>query len=70
MDRVLALLQQGQRLSVIEITNAAYVSDARGHISRLRRKGYTIKDEWVTTTNGRFKRYFMPEFTNNQHPKS
>lgn len=64
-DRVLSLLQRGQRLSVIEIANLAFVSDARGHISRLRAQGYTINDEWVKTPNGRFKRYFMPQNGNN-----
>lgn len=60
-DRVLSALVKGEKLSVIELTNICFVSDVRGHISRLRRIGYTINDEWVETKNGRYKRYFMPQ---------
>lgn len=59
--RVLNALRQATRpLSCIEITNIAGVSDPRGHISRLRRKGYPISDHWEKTREGNnYKRYFI-----------
>lgn len=59
--RVLQALQQAARpLSCIEITNIAGVSDPRGHISRLKRKGHPISYIWDKSRYGnRFKRYFI-----------
>lgn len=43
-----------------DISTILHLSDPRGHIAALRRKGFAISDEWVTTEyGGRFKRYFV-----------
>ena len=48
--------------SVGDITIITGQSDPRGHISRLRRKGFSILDEWCQNDYGdRFKRYFLPK---------
>lgn len=59
--RVLLALRTATRpLSCIEITNIAGVSDPRGHISSLRRKGHPISDLWDKSQEGnRYKRYFI-----------
>lgn len=57
---LLYLLEQTKPRSNIEIMTALYVSDPRGHISRLRSRGYPIADEWRTTSEGnRFKCYII-----------
>ncbi|MBO7263885.1 MAG: hypothetical protein J6U93_05125 [Alistipes sp.] len=58
--RVLRLLLKGQKLSGGEIARALGMSDPRGHIRDLRRKGYPISDMWVTTSYGtRYKLFFI-----------
>ena len=56
---VLSLLLSGRKISVTDIVRNLGYSDPRGHISSLRRKGIPIMDEWVTTREARFKRYFI-----------
>lgn len=57
---LLALREAARPLSCIEITNIAGVSDPRGHISRLKRKGHPISSFWDKSRYGtRFKRYFI-----------
>lgn len=58
--RVLRLLLKGDKLSGGEIARALGMSDPRGHIRDLRRKGYPISDMWVTTQYGtRYKLFFI-----------
>lgn len=58
--KVFELLRKGGRYSVADISTILHLSDPRGHIAALRRKGFAISDEWVTTEyGGRFKRYFV-----------
>lgn len=56
---VLSLLLSGRKISVTDMVRTLGYSDPRGHISSLRRKGIPIMDEWVTTQEARFKRYFI-----------
>lgn len=56
------LLAQGGKYSVADIAVALHLSDPRGHIAKLRNKGYNICDEWRTSDHGsRYKVYFVPE---------
>ena len=57
---LLYLLGQTAPRSNVDIMQALIVSDPRGHISRLRSRGYPIADEWRTTSEGnRYKYYFI-----------
>lgn len=57
---LLYLLGQTRPRCNVEIMQALIVSDPRGHISRLRSRGYPIADEWRTTSEGnRYKYYFI-----------
>jgi hypothetical protein len=61
LKRVLSyLLQASSPRSVVDVMRDLGLSDPRGHISRLRRRGYPIGDVWHTTSEGnRFKCYFV-----------
>ncbi|MBR3703066.1 MAG: hypothetical protein IKM12_05920 [Alistipes sp.] len=57
---LLYLSNQTQPRSVVEMMQALFMSDPRGHICRLRKRGFSIGDEWHTTSEGnRYKRYFI-----------
>ena len=56
---LLYLAQQSEPKTVIEMMQDLFISDPRGHISRLRRKGYTIAGDWHKTETGRYKRYYI-----------
>ncbi len=51
------------RLSVADISRLLGYSDPRGHISKLRKKGVNVCDEWRTgaTPDVRFKVYYIPK---------
>lgn len=59
--RLLSFLLRAKRpASVVDIIVALGQSDPRGHISRLRSRGYPIGDVWHTTSEGnRYKCYFI-----------
>ena len=57
--RVYNLLNTGGCFSVYDICLRLHISDPRGHIASLRRKGIEILDEWRKCENGRYKVYFM-----------
>ena len=57
--KVLSLLLRGSKLTVADITRRLGYCDPRSHIAVLRRRGIPISDEWVTTKEARFKRYFI-----------
>lgn len=60
--RLFDTLLRGGHYSVADIAIIIGQSDPRGHISRIRRKGLTILDEWCETEHGdRYKRYFLPK---------
>ena len=60
-NRLITLLSDGRRHSVIRIANLLNIGDPRGEISKLRRKGVCILDEWRTNSegSGRYKLYFI-----------
>lgn len=59
--RLIRLLSEGGRYSVIEIAIRLHIGDPRSNIRHLRSKGIEILDEWVSTKDGvgRYKRYYM-----------
>lgn len=58
--RVLRLLLKGGMYSGGDIARELGMSDPRGHIRDLRRKGYPISDIWVNTQYGtRYKKFFI-----------
>lgn len=58
--KVVNLLCEGGRYSAADISIRLNLSDPRGHISKLRRKGIQILDEWCVGEYGvRYKRYFV-----------
>lgn len=58
--KVYNLLRLGGKYSVYDITTRLHMSDPRGHIASLRRKGIEVLDEWRTTTEGgRYKVYYI-----------
>lgn len=58
--KVVDLLNDGGRYSAADISIRLNLSDPRGHISKLRRKGVQILDEWCTGEYSvRYKRYFV-----------
>lgn len=59
--RVLNLLSDGKHYSVIEIANTLFIGDPRSLIRDLRKDGIVVKDEWITTRDGkgRYKRYWV-----------
>lgn len=59
--KVYGLLAGGGRFSAYDIAARLHLSDPRGHIAELRRKGVTVADEWATSEYGtRYKVYFLP----------
>ena len=61
--RVLSVLRDGGRMTALQIGNRAGVTDPRGHISALRRKGIPIADQWVKSQNWgtRCKIYYLKQ---------
>lgn len=58
--KVFNLLNESGRYSAADISIQLNLSDPRGHISKLRRKGFAIADEWCVGEYGvRYKRYFV-----------
>lgn len=58
--KVLLSLWEGKRLSVQSAMRDLHTTELRVIISRLRRQGFRIADEWKTTTDGRrYKEYFL-----------
>ena len=58
--RLLNLLQDGVRHSVVDIANRCFIGDPRSSIRVLRDNGIDVKDEWVKSINGgRYKRYWI-----------
>ena len=54
------LLRAKKPLAVADIIKELGQCDPRGHISRLRQKGYPIGDIWDKSETGeRYKRYFI-----------
>lgn len=60
-QRLITLLSNGGKYSVIAIANALHIGDPRSVIRNLRKSGVKVSDEWVTTKDGRgkYKRYFI-----------
>lgn len=58
--RLLSLLSDGKQYTIADISIALKLSDPRGVIRNLRRKGYQICDVWHKAVYGtRYKRYFL-----------
>ena len=58
--RVYSLLSDGVPRSVADISRDLRLSDPRGVIRCLRKRGYHISDMWVKSKyENRFKRYFI-----------
>lgn len=58
--RVLSMLSDGRAYTIAEISTALKLSDPRGIIRNLRRKGYPIGDMWQKAVYGtRYKKYFL-----------
>lgn len=54
-------LLTGGMYSAADISTALHLSDPRGHIAELRKKGFAISDEWRKGEYGsRYKVYFVP----------
>lgn len=53
------LLVGGKKYSAADIATALHLSDPRGHISQLRKKGINIQDEWRKGVYGRYKVYYL-----------
>lgn len=62
---LLYLSRQVEGKSVIDMMKDLYISDPRGHISQLRKKGYAISDYWCETELGRHKRYYIRKEVSN-----
>lgn len=52
-------LAGGRKYSIADISTALHLSDPRGHISQLQKKGIDIQDEWRKGEFGRYKVYFL-----------
>ena len=58
--RVMCLLSDGQKHSVIGIMQSLNIADPRSTIRDLRKLGYNVRDEWRDTIEGnRFKMYWI-----------
>lgn len=55
------MLVGGKKYSAADIATALHLSDPRGHIKELRKKGIDIQDEWRKGVYGRYKVYFLKE---------
>ena len=63
--RVYSLLSDGVPRSVADISRDLKISDPRGIIRDLRKRGFCISDIWIKNEFGtRFKRYFI-KYRNN-----
>ena len=59
-QRVLNMLSDGKPYTIAEISAALKLSDPRGVIRNLRKKGWLICDTWHKAVYGtRYKRYFL-----------
>ena len=60
-QRVLSVLRAGGKMTALQIAQLANVTDPRGHIRSLRKKGYHIKDIWVKSMvwGTRCKLYYL-----------
>lgn len=59
---VFDLLSDGGKYSAADISIRLYLSDPRGHIAELRKKGIPIHDEWKENEYGaRYKVYFLKQ---------
>lgn len=56
---ILHLAKSQEPQSVADIIQALGQTDPRGHISRLRRKGFPIADIRCKTIDGFYKRYYL-----------
>ena len=57
--RVIALLSDGRKHTVMEIAFTCRVVDPRSIIRNIRKDGIEVKDEWVDGDETRFKRYWI-----------
>lgn len=58
--RVFNLLSDGVPRSAADISAELRLSDPRGTIRCLRKRGIEVSDQWITAAHGsRFKRYFI-----------
>lgn len=59
--KVFEILARGGKYSVADIARETNLCDPRCHIANMRKKGFTIADNWVISPiNGtRFKLYFL-----------
>ena len=60
-SKLLGLLSNGFAYSVMEIANILHIGDPRSEIRHLRNKGIPINDFWQTSTDGKFKKYYIPQ---------
>lgn len=56
---LLFLINSDEPQSVADIIRALGQTDPRGHISRLRKKGFSIADIRCESEDGAYKRYFI-----------
>lgn len=56
---IFAVLAEGGKYSVADMTIRTHFCDPRSTIAAIRRKGIQIKDEWKKSRNGRYKVYFL-----------
>lgn len=58
-SKVLALLQSGRIVSVVQATKELNISDFRSAVRYLRNAGVPIADVWVKSRYSRYKLYFI-----------
>ena len=59
-EKIINYLSQDE-YSAVDLLMRGCGSEARKHISDLRKMGYEIKDKWVKRGKSRFKKYYMEE---------
>jgi hypothetical protein len=60
--KILSAMEQGHKLTCLDILRDFGCMNAKGRIFELRRDGHPITDEWITTSGGaRVKRYFISQ---------
>lgn len=66
--RLINLLLNGGMFSTRDFVDRLRISDPRAVIRDLRKKGYHIGDEWVTSeyTGARYKKYFLKKENKNE----
>jgi len=58
--QILAAMENGRKLTCLDILRDFHCMNAKGRIHELRNAGHPITDEWVKTEGGaRVKRYFI-----------